>query len=56
MKIKGLQLIEIILGLWVLISPWVVPAALLTSNVIAGILIILIECVENFGGKTKPQV
>ena len=51
-----MQWIEIILGLWVLVSPWLVPASLTASNVIVGILIILIEGVENFGGKAKPQV
>jgi hypothetical protein len=35
---------KLILGIWVLISPWVVPANLKISNVIVGILIILMAC------------
>jgi hypothetical protein len=53
---KGISWITLILGLWVVISPWLVVSVLNMSNVIVGILVILIACVELFGGKSTPQV
>jgi hypothetical protein len=53
---KGLAWITLILGLWVVVSPYLVAGALNTSNVIVGILVILIACVDLFGKKTGPQV
>jgi len=41
---KGLVWVKLILGIWILVSPWVMPAYLTTSNVIVGILIILMAC------------
>lgn len=57
---KGTKWIEVILGLWVLLSPWLLaPTAIQMSNVIAGILIILLAGMDLFGGKSKtvsPQM
>jgi len=53
---KGMKLISLILGLWVLFSPLFAAGILNISNYIVGILLVLIVCVEVFGGKTKPQV
>lgn len=53
---KGLRWVELILGLWIVVSPWLVANVLNISNVIVGILVILIACVELFGGKSSPQV
>jgi len=56
MKGQGLQWVTLILGLWTVISPWIVSGVLITSNVIVGVLVILIACVGLFGGKSNPQV
>jgi hypothetical protein len=55
---KGLSWVTLILGLWVVVSPYVGLTAniLNISNVIAGILVILIACVDLFGKKTGPQI
>lgn len=53
---KGIKWIELILGLWVLFSPWLAAGALTASNVIVGILIVLIAGVGLFGSKPKPQI
>lgn len=53
---KGLRWVELILGLWIVVSPWLAASTLNISNVIVGILVILIAGVELFGGKSVPQV
>lgn len=53
---KGLKWIVFLLGLWVLVSPWILGFSAYTlamwSNVVAGILIIIYSLWELFGNKT----
>jgi hypothetical protein len=53
---KGLKWIVFLLGLWVLVSPWILGfsayALAMWSNVVAGILIIVCSLWDLFGGKT----
>ncbi|MEK7555456.1 MAG: SPW repeat protein [Patescibacteria group bacterium] len=53
--------LQLILGLWVVISPWLLGfygnSMALWSNVIAGVLIIILSLWELFGGKSiTPNV
>lgn len=57
---KATKWIEAILGLWVLLSPWMLAStAISMSNAIVGILIILLVGMDLFGGKnsaSSPQM
>ncbi len=52
---KGLKWIVFLLGLWVLVSPWILGFSTYTlamwSNVVAGVLIIIIALWKIFGEK-----
>mgnify|MGYP001560881612 CR=1 FL=1 len=54
---KGLNWAQLILGLWVLVSPWVIGfadiSAALWSNVIAGALVVIFALWQLFGGKSS---
>jgi hypothetical protein len=56
---KALSWIQLVLGLWVLVSPWVMGFADLTaalwSNVIAGALIVIFSLWQLFGGKSSAS-
>ena len=49
--------IELVAGLWVIASPWILGFSGITlakwSNVIAGVVIVLIPFWEIFGGRQK---
>lgn len=60
---KSLSWTQLVLGLWVLVSPWIMSFADLTvalwSNVIAGALIVIFALWQLFGGKSSsgmPQM
>ncbi len=52
---KGLKWIVFLLGLWVLVSPWILGFSTYTlamwSNVVAGVLIIITALWKIFGNK-----
>jgi hypothetical protein len=54
---KSLSWVQLVLGLWVLVSPWVMGFADLTSalwsSVIAGALIVIFSLWQLFGGKSS---
>ena len=49
--------VQLVLGLWILVSPWILGFAGITtalwSNVIAGILVAIFAIWELFGGKLE---
>jgi len=59
---KALSWVQLVLGLWVLVSPWAMSfsdlTAALWSNVIVGALIIIFALWQLFGGKSSamPQM
>lgn len=54
---KGLSWAQLILGIWVLVSPWVIGfadiSAALWSNVIVGALVVIFALWQLFGGKSS---
>jgi hypothetical protein len=54
---KVLSWVQLVLGLWVLVSPWAMGFADLTaalwSNVIVGALIVIFSLWQLFGGKSS---
>ncbi len=57
MKERGLNWLELFLGFWIVVSPWVLGFAGITlalwSNVIAGVLITIAALWELFDAKEK---
>lgn len=56
---KNLNWIQLILGVWVLISPWVLGFAALTpalwSNVVAGAVVAIVALWVLFGGESSSS-
>lgn len=56
---KSLNWIQLILGVWVLISPWVLGFAELTpalwSNVVAGAVVAIVALWALFGGESSSS-
>ncbi len=54
---KSLSWVQLVLGLWVLVSPWLIGfadiSAALWSNVIVGALVAIFALWQLFGGKSS---
>ncbi len=53
---KGIEIVEIILAVLIIISPWLFPDVITVTNVAFGVVLIILSIVELSQSKKVPEV